>query len=411
MKVSVITIGCRTNQSESQYFKKEVLSNRHNLVDLEDYPDICIINTCSVTSKADSQSRQTIYKALKYANKVVVTGCYIELNNKDFKELERVLIYSNNDKMNINNLLKQNIFLPDNHHNTLNFSRPIIKVQEGCNDSCSYCSIINARGRARSIDKEEIIKRIKEYSKDGFSEVVLSGTNIGQYGLDLSYKIDIYTLIADILFKTDIKKIRISSLEIKYVNDSLLELMKDDRICKHLHIPLQSGDNNVLKSMKRPYDIEEYEYKINKIRTIFENISIGTDIIVGYPTELNEYFDNSLHFINKMSFSYLHVFPFSKRKNTDAFSMPLCYKPQDLKRRILILKKLSYELRDKFIRSQMGRVLDFLIEKRRGNNYFGTTDNYIKSFIFDKNSHQEKTIIKIKLTEHKNILPSGISIT
>ncbi|MFQ3574115.1 MAG: radical SAM protein, partial [Thermodesulfovibrionales bacterium] len=273
MKVSVLTIGCRTNQSESQSIIREILTNGHQLVDLKENPDFCVINTCAVTSKADSQSRQTIQKALRYANKVVVTGCFAHLNKSYIKGLDRILLYDNNFK---NDIIK--IFQEDSRVNSkdikMNVSRPIIKVQEGCNDNCTYCSIINARGKSKSIHPKEIIDTVKQYVDEGYSEIVLSGTNIGQYGSDLSSKLDIYMLISEILSRTSIKKIRISSIEVKFVNDTLIELLKDERVCKHLHIPLQSGDNHVLRSMNRQYSIEEYYYRVNKVKEVIDNIAI-----------------------------------------------------------------------------------------------------------------------------------------
>ncbi|MCX8027871.1 MAG: tRNA (N(6)-L-threonylcarbamoyladenosine(37)-C(2))-methylthiotransferase MtaB [Thermodesulfovibrionales bacterium] len=411
MKISILTIGCRTNQSESQEILNEALRNGYQLADLMDNPDICIINTCSVTSKADSQSRQTIAKGLKHAKKVIVTGCYVHLNKKELVNLDKVLIFDNNNKLLINNLLKHNIIDRQNvSKTTLNVSRPIIKVQEGCNDNCSYCSIIYARGRARSIDMETIIQKIKNYSKEGFPEVVLSGTNIGQYGNDFNGNINICTLISEILFKTEIKKIRISSIEVKYITNSFLELLKDDRVCKHLHIPLQSGDDNTLKKMKRPYSTVFFEDKINEIRSISKDISIGTDIIVGFPTETGFEFDNSFNFVKQIGFSYLHVFPFSKRKDTLAGKIDLCYKTQELNRRLTIMKELSSSLKSNYIMSQLNKKLDYIIEKRHGNHYIGTTDNYIKAIINKQKDYPEKTIIKIKLTKYKSGIPTGICV-
>mgnify|MGYP005838285573 CR=1 FL=1 len=377
MKASILTLGCKANQSESIEIESYLRSAGYRIVDLNESPEICIINTCTVTAKSDYQSRQLIKRAIKAGSKVYVTGCYSEINKDEVERLDGLFRIIPNDKkyLIIEELTSKNSI------NTLDFtsgrSRYFFKIQDGCNYSCSYCIIPKARGRSRSLDPELIIERIREVSHY-YREVVLTGIHLGTYGYDFKPKLKLSQLIARILKETPIKRIRLSSLEIGEIDEQLLELLSDSRICQHLHIPLQSGDDNVLGRMKRNYRVKDFLKGIYKIIERYPGISIGTDVIVGFPGETNEEFNNTRQLIESLPFSYLHVFPYSVRSGTEATNLSPYVNDHIKKQRAAILRDVSSQKRLDYSKRQIGRTLDVLIERRIDGYYIGLSSNYLK---------------------------------
>lgn len=383
MKVSILTLGCKANQSESTDMEFQLRSAGFSVVDLSEKPEVCIINTCSVTAKSDYQSRQLIRKASK-SSKVIVTGCYSELNKDEVSQMTNVLKVVPNDKKSlIINELVNNISI-----NTLDYSsgrsRYFFKIQEGCNFSCSYCIIPKARGRSRSLQPDEVIRKISEVSTF-YKEVVLTGIHLGTYGYDLQPKLKLSGLIERILKETSIHRIRLSSLEIKEIDDQLLELLSDRRVCRHLHIPLQSGDDSILKRMRRNYNIADFFKGISKIFNMYPDVSIGTDVIVGFPGEGEEEFNNTLRIIESLPFSYLHVFPYSFRLGTEAVIMRPHICDHVKKQRASIIREIGNQKRLNYMRNQIGSILDVLIEKRIGDGYVGLSSNYLRIRTASKN--------------------------
>ncbi|MGB9678315.1 MAG: MiaB/RimO family radical SAM methylthiotransferase, partial [Candidatus Ratteibacteria bacterium] len=316
MKVCFITYGCKVNQAESQRWEKRLRLRGYTITTNPEEAEIWIINTCAVTHKAEVQSRQIINKAKKLGKKAFVTGCYVELCRP--KESENLKVFLNSEKDNIINNLK-----PLDKTETLNIlrHRAIVKIQDGCNQYCSYCIVPYLRGKPRSYRFEEILKEINDYTAMGIKEIVLSGINIGLYGEDLENKMSLNGLLKIILKKTSGFRIRLSSIEVNHIDDEFVEIISDHRICKHLHIPLQHGSDRILKLMNRPYDSTQFCGIIEKILKKYPKLSIGTDIIVGFPSETEEDFKKTLELIEKTEFSYLHVFSYSKRPFTKASTM------------------------------------------------------------------------------------------
>lgn len=379
MKLSVLTLGCKANQAESFQIQTDLLRQGYKIVDISGRPDICVINTCTVTAKSDYESRQLIRKASKSGAKVIVTGCYSELNKQSVAEMEGVSkVVDNYNKLNIINELSINNTNNDasgldNPHK----SRFFLKVQDGCNFSCTYCIIPRARGRSRSIDIKELVRQVEKIS-GAYKEAILTGIHLGTYGYDLNPKVTLYDLLYALL-QTGIERIRLSSLEITEIDDKLLELMQDSRVCKHLHIPLQSGDDTILKIMNRGYDTKRFAAGMENIQKRLKDPSIGTDVIVGFPGEGEKEFENTRFLIDSLPFTYLHVFPYSHRRGTVASEMPLNITPSTLKDRATVLKGLDKAKKNEFMLRQIGQILDPLIEKQDDSGAcLGTTGNYLK---------------------------------
>jgi threonylcarbamoyladenosine tRNA methylthiotransferase MtaB len=382
VRIAFVTLGCRTNQAESTRLEQMISDRGHQIVDLSEGADICIINTCSVTEKADHQSRQSITRAIKAKTEVIVTGCYAELNNKSLKEKNPgIKVICNNAKCSIINLIPYNSSSSTLVNSGITRKRPTIKVQDGCNNACSYCIIPSARGRSRSVYPQEIIGEIRRLESLGFEEIVLSGIHLGLYGKDLTIDCNLATLLEEIINSTKITRIRLSSIEINEFNDHLLQVIQHDRVCKHLHIPLQSADDDILVRMNRSYNVKEYGLMLNKISRQFSNISIGTDIIVGFPTEEERHFNNMMTFLDSQPFTYLHVFPFSSRPGTAAATLKPIVPNAVKKLRVSKARELSARKKITFWESNIGLEHIIIAETLTENGIVGTTSNYIKVFV------------------------------
>ncbi len=380
MRISILTLGCKVNQAESHTIEEALSSAGHSIVDISENPEVCIINTCTVTSKSDYQSRQLIRKAHRAGARTIVTGCYSELNHKYVRSMANVEeVVFNANKNNIISMLNENTSSVNLSHFKNSRSRLFVKIQDGCDNSCSYCIIPKARGRSKSIAKDTIIEQIQHAVSSGYNEIVLTGIHIGAYGNDLNNnKAKLSDLLASILNKTKIRQVRLSSLEITEIDDELLSLLNDDRVCNHLHIPLQSGDDLILRSMNRGYDSGYFTKKINMITNILEEIALGSDVIVGYPGEGNMEFENTYNILNDLPFTYLHIFPFSARPNTLAMEIPKKVPPAVIKERSEALRYLGQQKKLDHMNKQAGKVLRVLIEENTKEICHGTTENYLK---------------------------------
>lgn len=377
----------------------ELMAHGCSVVDLDGHPDLCIINTCSVTSKSDYQSRQLIRRAAKTGSKVIVTGCYSELNKEAVRAMEGVdMVVSNGKKEFITNSL-YNLTSCNNLNETHNGrSRHFVKVQEGCNNSCSYCIIPKARGSSRSKGMSEVIEEINSVAHL-CDEVVLTGIHLGTYGYDIIPSVSLSDLLRFILLKTTVKRIRLSSIEINEINDELIELIQEERVCKHLHIPLQSGDNKILSMMNRNYNILQFKDILSLICQKLPEISIGTDIIVGFPGEGAVEFENTRRFIEDNPISYVHVFPFSPRKGTNAFEMKPHVDNRIKKERCEILRALGKRKKYEFMNKQIGRTLDLLIEESDTDGAsIGTTGNYLRARAYLDNPRL-KNVVCVRISE------------
>jgi threonylcarbamoyladenosine tRNA methylthiotransferase MtaB len=396
MKVSVLTLGCKVNQSESVMIEGCLRISGCSIVSLSETPDYCVINTCTVTSKSDYQSRQLIRRAARTGAKVIVTGCYAQLRAEDIKKMDGIYsIVPNSDKLSIIKMINGNI-----ESNRCSFSvrsRPCVKVQDGCNNACSYCLVPLARGKSRSIDQSEIIEQVSDYSNSGYHEVVITGIHLGTYGYDLYPKKKLSYLIKTILNKTQISRIRLSSLEVNEIDDEIIELLQDSRLCRHIHIPLQSGDDTILKRMNRTYSSRGYINVIESILDKLPGIAIGTDVIVGFPGEGPFEFLNTKGILELLPFSYMHIFPFSVRPGTSASRMPMQVGSADRKQRFDELNALNLLKKAEYSSMQTNKTLDIIIEEHhQGSIMVGTSGNYLKVRVHS-NSYPNKSLVSVRV--------------
>jgi threonylcarbamoyladenosine tRNA methylthiotransferase MtaB len=406
MKISVLTLGCKVNQSESTFIEGHLTENGHCLVSLSEYPDICIINTCTVTAKSDYQSRQLIRRALRNSPQVIVTGCYAELNREKILSMgEAIQVIENKNKLNIINILSVETI-----SSTFNYStraRPYVKIQDGCNSACSYCIVPQARGKSRSVPVPDVIERIHNFENAGFHEVVLTGINIGLYGYDLSHKVTLSDLLETILMKTKIKRVRVSSLEMNEINEKILEIFSESRICRHFHLPLQSGDDTILKLMNRNYTASKYMNAVDQIIKRVPGIALGTDVVVGFPGEGNGEFFNTMKMLEELPFSYFHIFPYSIRPNTRASQMPNQVAPDIRKERCSELERLKIAKKTTYSEIQIGRRLDIIIEEHdKKNTSLGTSSNYLRVRVMG-NRHPVRTLVPVVIAGRENTLLTG----
>lgn len=403
LKFSIYTLGCKTNQSESDYIASELISHGFELVSLKEKPDFSIINTCTVTSASDSKARQLI-RRIKKSNpegKIIVTGCFIVFNEKFLNENNIDFVIGNEKKYNIPELVYKlyNTGITDKastcNENLPGFStaiqnknihsRALVKIQDGCEQNCSYCIVPLVRGCYRSVSTESILDTVEKLVSNGFEEIVLTGIHIGKYGVDSDGNCTLTVLLELILNSTAIKRIRLSSIEINELTPELIEVIRvnKDRIAPHLHMPLQSGSNRILELMNRPYTRQYFLDKIKDIGEKIGDIAITTDIIVGFPEESETDFNETIDMAKKIGFSKMHVFKFSPRANTPASLMKKQISEIVKSDRSHTAIKLGEELRNSYLRSNTGNVLEVLCEEiiyPESDLCGGTSGNYIKVY-------------------------------
>jgi threonylcarbamoyladenosine tRNA methylthiotransferase MtaB len=397
VRVTLLSLGCKVNQAEISEMESALHMRGHEFVGLEGDPDVCIINTCTVTARSDYQSRQLIRRAARTGARVIVTGCYSELNPEDAASLEGVTgVIKNDNKPHIINMIDGY-----SRSTTLNYSgsrtRRFLKVQDGCDNSCTYCIVWKARGRSRSLEMGNIISRVDAAINEGVKEVVLTGVHLGNYGQDLMPAASLSDMLENILARTSLVRIRLSSLEINEIDQRLLELIKDSRVCSHLHVPLQSGDDDVLGLMRRNYDASYFRDRVEEIAGVIPGIALGTDVIAGFPSETHKAFNNTLNMIEMLPFTYLHVFPYSFRPGTEASMMTDIVGHKERKKRAYILRTIGKNKKKEYMRSQVGRTLNVLIEEDNSDvQVRGTSDNYLKVSVPD-NSCMKGSIVPVRI--------------
>ena len=376
MKVAFLSLGCKVNQAEIASMEGAARSKGHEVVSLEDSPELCIINTCTVTAKSDYQSRQLIRRAHRAGAEVLVTGCYSELNKDSVRAMPGVKeVIGNKEKLNyINSLIGNN----ESHFSNSNGrARYTLKVQDGCNSACSYCIIPKARGKSRSIPIEEAVLRVKNAVEKGYKEVILTGIHLGQYGHGGEGPIS--RLLEELLEKTDIARLRLSSLEVNEIDERLLGLFKNERLCRHLHVPLQSGDDSILRAMNRKYTTQYFIERITAVTKMYPGIALGTDVIAGFPWEGEKEFNNTYTVLESLPFTYIHVFPYSPRPGTLASEMTQKVSQAEKSGRCMRIRSLSERKRGGYMKSHISQTLDVLIEERVSDMlYRGTSSNYLK---------------------------------
>ena len=392
MKFNIVTFGCKVNQYESNMMKERMLSSNFFYVENISEANIIVVNTCSVTNVADKKCLKMIRRIKReYPNSIlVVAGCSSQNKQEIYENLDIDILIGNKDKSKIDILLKEYIkthkrYVKFYNNRKLDFEdmlisdynhvRAFIKIEDGCDNFCSYCIIPYVRGSVRSKNFETVIKEAKLLTKKGHKEIVLTGIHTGHY-MDNDY--DLTDLINELSKIEDLLRIRISSIEITELNDKFLNMLSTNKkVCDHLHIPLQAGSDEILKKMNRKYDLKYYEEKIKKIRMIRPNISITTDIIVGFPYETDKLFNETLEFSRKMNFSKIHVFPYSIRLGTSAANMPNQVDESIKKERVKKLMDLSETMEKEYYNKFVGKELDILVEECDNNVSIGHSSNYL----------------------------------
>lgn len=423
-KVAFHTLGCKVNTYETDAMEQMLLSHGYEIVSFENQADIYIINTCSVTNMADRKSRQMLHKAKKKnPNAVVVAaGCYVQAAPKEVLADAGVdLVIGNNRKQDLVQILedyfkehREEAVIDINKEQEyegleLDFvsdhTRAYIKVQDGCNQFCSYCIIPYTRGRVRSRAKQDVISEIKRIAKNGTKEVVLTGIHLSSYGKDLKNGTDLLDLIKAVHEVDGIQRIRLGSLEPRIITlEFAQELRRLDKFCPHFHLSLQSGCEATLKRMNRHYTPEEYYEKCELLREVFEHPAITTDVIVGFPGETEEEFEETYRFLEKVNFYEMHVFKYSKRKGTRAAEMENQV-PEPIKtKRSNILLELTRECSKRYRSFWIGREVNVLLEEKivlDGEVYtVGHTKEYVKAAV--KGEFSSNTFITGKINGFLN---------
>ena len=389
LNIEIETHGCKLNFADSQSIAKKFYSAGHNVFDNKDIGsrDIYILNSCTVTHVADSKARKSIRKVKRNNPEVltIMTGCYAERDKEKIKDINEVdLVVTNKEKKDILEKVYDyfdeepvNIPFVDNYP-LIGRTRASIKIQEGCNQVCSYCIIPYVRGREKSVSQENIINKINNADKNGIREVVLTGTQLGNYGFDLDGP-NLKGLIRRVLNETKIERIRVSSLQPKEIDEELINIWKYEskgRLCPHFHLPLQSGSNNILNKMRRKYSSKEFIDITNMINLRIPSASITTDIIVGFPSETENDFNETLKVVEKSYLNNLHVFPYSTRPGTSAFYAKDHINPEIIKFRSKELTKLSNNISVNSMKKIVGKKRSVLWEGKDKNS--GLTEDYYR---------------------------------
>ena len=401
-KKSFITtfLGCNVNAYEVDAVAHQLINNGYvRASDDDENVDVAIINTCSVTATSDQKSRQHIRRLIqKYPHAIVVVmGCFTQMNPSIMKEIPEISILlgtSNRTKIldyieQFNKTHEPIVAIEPNSREftyedfnvtpITSHARAYLKVQDGCDNFCSYCIIPYSRGRSRSRSVGSILREAQDLVRNGYKEIILTGINTGVYGLDIGTNLT--SLIKEIIHVCPtLYRLRVSSIELSEVSDELLELMKENKVvARHLHIPLQAGSDEILKKMNRHYDTKTYLNRLNDIRKLMPDIAITSDVIVGFPSETGELFNDSVEFIKKCQFSELHVFPYSPRSGTAAAKYPHQVSKKEKKRRVNILLQVSDDLHAEYKKKFLNKEVEVLIEgyDSKTKTYFGHTSNYL----------------------------------
>lgn len=392
MKFYIETFGCKVNTYESNFIKKSMQNGGFFYVDNINDADIIIINTCTVTNTADSKCKKFVRRVRRENENsiLVVIGCSVQNNFDVYNEMNIDILLGNRCKSNIAKLVKEFLMTKNKYSyinknrdlsfenmeiNDFDHTRAYIKIQDGCDNFCSYCIIPFMRGKCRSKNFDLIIKEAKNLVESNHKEIVLTGIHTGSYNDSGKDFVDVINELSKI---EGLMRIRLSSIEITELNDKFMEMLKNNtKFCDHLHIPLQAGSNEVLKMMNRKYDLDYFYNKINMIRSIRPNISITTDIIVGFPEETDNMFESTYEFSNKIKFSKIHVFPYSKRDGTVASRMKEV-KDVEKTNRVHKLLELSYILEKEYNKKFENTEVLVLIEEIKDNKSIGHTSNFLK---------------------------------
>lgn len=417
-KFNIHTMGCKANQFESAIIEEDLIKNGLEKVkDVKD-ADFYILNSCSVTHKSDNEAMYLL-RAAKHKNPNVVTiatGCMAQIEKEELLKNDFIdYVVGNDEKLHLYEIINSDTkFLAKDILKLTEFSkvelidttktRASLKIQDGCDNRCTYCIIWKARGKSRSADSDFIVEQINNFSKHGFKEVMLTGIHIGQWGKE--FGLTLLDLLKEIEKKTTIERYRLGSLNPTEITDELLDfLSKSDKFCPHFHLSLQSANDKTLRSMNRFYKTEDYLAQIDKINDIFELPFLGSDIIAGFAGETDEDFEISRENLSKSGLTQIHTFPYSIRKGTIGASMPNQNSDEVKNRRATIIKEISKQKFKEFVNKNLGRVCEVLIEKhpdKHSGNLKGMTRNYLTVQIVSNRNDLFNTLQQVRLTEYKD---------
>jgi threonylcarbamoyladenosine tRNA methylthiotransferase MtaB len=391
-RVALHTLGCRLNSSETGSIAQGFKDRGYDIVDFGEAADVVFINTCTVTDAADSTCRNLIRKAHTSSpeGKIVVAGCYAQMEPEKIAGMQGVdLVLGNSEKYKVFDYLEEENANQIHVDKSWEFfgaatttadshTRAFLKIQDGCNYVCSFCIIPFARGRSRAISVEDAVTEAKKLISSGFKEIVLTGVNIGEYEQASGEKL--HDLVARLLALDGLERFRLSSVEPNTITDELLEVLKSSsKVQDHFHIPLQSGDDDILKGMRRKYSTADYKKIIGKIMAAFPNAGIGADIITGFPGETKEQFENTFNLLKELPITHFHVFPYSKRKNTTAAKMENHIHSAVKKDRVRSLIMFGDAKLNLFTEDQIGKKTKVLFERRNKLGFFeGYSSNYLR---------------------------------
>jgi len=387
MKIKFITLGCKVNQYDTQSIRERFFEKGHKEIYNGLPADICLINTCTVTAAADSKSRSAIRSCVREnpRAKIIVTGCIVEKDAAGLAGIKGV------------NFIVSKKFFPSGISNFCAHTRAFLKIQDGCNNFCSYCKVPLVRGRSRSRDLREIINDAQQLVKNGFKEIVLCGICLGAYGRDLENRRDLVDAIEALEGIEGLLRIRLSSIEAGDVSDRLINKMaQSKRLCRHLHIPIQSGDDEILQKMNRSYSRKDYLRLIKKIKKSIPEIAITTDVLVGFPGETKIHFQNTIDLIKEILPLRVHIFPYSRRSGTAAAILKDKINPLAIKERILELEGVSKKCSIAFMEEFLNKNMDVLIEghvKENKEYWEGHTDNYIRVIVKSRFNLKNQVVV------------------
>ncbi len=408
-KFSIITLGCKVNQYESDGISQQLEVLGWRPAGLKESPDACIVNTCTVTRKSSMQSRQAIRRIIRNhpQARIIVTGCYAQTEPDQVRQIPGVdAVIGHADKHRIAEILFKGISSNSGQIPRQNLddgkkyrqypvvfgnrTRPFLKIQDGCNSFCTYCIVPYARGRSRSMPLEAVLSHIRTLNEAGYREIVLTGIHLGCYGLDLDPRLDLEHLLGRITESPIQCRIRLGSLEVSELSEKIIrKVAASDFFCPHFHVPLQSGDDSVLKKMHRPYTRSFFADRIQMIHQFIPNAGIGVDVLAGFPGENHAAFENTCRLIEDLPLTYLHVFPFSAREGTPAAEYDGKIPQEIIANRCRMVREIGARKKWTFYRSLEGKVEKVLIEGKSKNGsgkLKGLTGNYVPALISGENS-------------------------
>jgi len=431
MKVALYTLGCRVNSYESEAMAEKFIKEGYEVVSFDEFSDVYVINTCTVTNMGDKKSRQMIGRARRHNPEAIiaVVGCYSQIASDEIAQIEGVdvvlgsrnkgdIVYwvnrareESKQVVEVKDVLKNNKFEQLAINEYQDKTRAFLKIQDGCNRFCSYCLIPFARGGVCSKEPEKILKEVKELSKNGFKEIILSGVHTASYGVDLEGNWDLVKILEEINKIEGIERIRIGSIDPTFFTEGVIERIYNlEKMCPHFHLSLQSGCDATIRRMNRKYTAQEYKDVVENLRKYMKDVSITTDIIVGFPGESNVEFEATYEFLKGIKLSKMHIFKYSKRTGTKAAEMPFqvdgLIKEERSKKLIELNNALEVEFMGKFIGREM-RVLYEEAISGKENTYVGYTENYIK-VITESDENLEGKIVPTKLVAVKQENMVGI---